>query len=99
MNCVGIRCSPEVWNTLTNGTKAIAVRLKSSNKPRTEIGGVDPHSSSTGFLEHLPNVHYLFWINGEPRAKASVEIIFPNALDGTRRAEIIVGKTPIDTKL
>src|SRR6267378_8686529 len=27
VNSVGIRCSQEAWNSLTNGTKSIAVRL------------------------------------------------------------------------
>jgi hypothetical protein len=99
VNCVGIRCSPEVWSMLTNSPQSIEVRLKSSNEPRTQIGGVDPSSHATGFLEYLTNVHYLFYVQGEHRAKASVEIIFPNAPEETTSAEIIVGKTPIDTKL
>jgi len=97
VNDVGIRCSPEVWNALTNGTKTIAVRLKSSDKPKTEIGGVDPASSGTAFLGYIPNVHYLFYISGEYHTKASVEITFPNAPPGTTHAEIIVCKTPADT--
>jgi hypothetical protein len=97
VNDVGIRCSPEVWNALTNSTKAIEVRLKSSNKPSTQIGGVNPGSSGTAFLGYIPNVHYLFYISGEYRAKASVEIAFPNAPAGVTPAEIIVCKTPADT--
>jgi hypothetical protein len=99
VNCVGIRCSPEVWSLLTNAPKSLEVRLKSSNKPHTEIGGVDPGSGASGFLEYIPNTHYLFYVNGEHRAEASVEITFANAPEVATSAEIIVGKTPIDTKL
>jgi hypothetical protein len=97
VNDVGIRCSSEIWNTLTNGTKAIDVRLKSSNKPSTQIGGVNPGSSGTAFLGYISNVHYLFYIGGEYRAKATVEITFPNTPERTTSAEIIVCKTPADT--
>ena len=97
VNDIGIRCSPEVWNALTNGTKAITVRLKSSNKPDTNIGGVDPNSGGTAFLGYIPNVHYLFYIGGRYRAKASVEITFANAPARVIPAEIIVCKTPADT--
>jgi hypothetical protein len=98
VNDVGILCSSDVWNSLTNGTKAIEVRLKSSNKPSTEIGGVNPGSGGA-FLGYIPNVHYLFYISGEYRAKASVEISFQNAPAEAARVEIIVGKTPADTAL
>jgi hypothetical protein len=99
VNDIGIRCSPEVWNALTNGTKSITVRLKSSNKPDTNIGGVDPSSGGTAFLGYIPNVHYLFYIGGRYRTKASVEITFANAPAGVTPAEIIVCKTPSDTGL
>lgn len=99
VNDVGIRCSPEVWSALTNGTKTIDVQLKSSNKPNTIIGGVNLGSSGTAFLGYIPNVHYLFSIIGEHRAKVTLEITFPNAPEETTGAEIMVGKTPIDTKL
>src|SRR5450432_2414238 len=71
-NDVGIRCSPEVWNSLTNGTKSVTVQLKSSNKNKTEIGGVSPGSGDPYFLGYVPNVHYLFLIGGEYHANAMV---------------------------
>jgi hypothetical protein len=98
VNDIGIQCTPEVWNTLTNSGKNVEVRLKSSNKPKTQIGGIDTASSGTAFLGYITNVHYLFYISGEYHAKASVEITFPNAPPGTTHAEIIVCKTPIDTE-
>jgi hypothetical protein len=99
VNDVGIRCSPEVWNALTNGTQAITVRLKSSNKKGTDIYGVHPGGGGAGFLHLISDVHFLFEIYGGNYAKASVEITFPNAPPGVTHAEIIVGKTPEDTGL
>jgi hypothetical protein len=97
VNDVAIKCPPEVWNALMRPTKAIEVRLTSSDHPKTAIGGVDPTSGGTAFIGSLPNVHYLFYVYGEQNAKASMEITFPDAPPGTTRAEIIVGKTPADT--
>src|ERR1043166_131319 len=37
---VGIRCSPDVWSALTNGTSSIAVRLLSSNKRGIYVEGI-----------------------------------------------------------
>ena len=99
VNAVGIRCSAELWNELTKGTKSIEVQLKPSNKSSTKIGGVDPGSGATGFLGYIPNVHYLFYISGEYGAKAFVEITFLNAPERATSAEIIVCKTPADTGL
>lgn len=96
-NAVGIRCSEETWNALTNVSNSIMVQLKSTSKSGAEIGGINP-GSGYGFLGYVPNVHYLFHIYGKHGAKASVEIVFPNAPEGTTHGEIIVGKTPIDTK-
>ena len=99
VNDVGIRCSSDVWNMMTNSPKKIEVRLKSSSKQNTKISGVDPASSGTAFLGYVQDVHYLFYVSGEYHAKASVEIIFPNVPEGTTNAEIIVCKTPADTGL
>ena len=99
VNDVGIRCSTEVWNTLTNGSKAVEVRLKSSDRPKAEIGGLDPTSGGTAFLGYITNVHYLFYISGERHTKASVEITFTNAPAGITPAEIVVCETPADTGL
>jgi len=98
-NDVGIRCSPEIWNTLTNGTKNFTVKLIASNKNDTKIAGVSLVSGDPYFLGRVPNVHYLFLIGGEYKANATVEITFPNTPTETTHAEIIVGKTPADTGL
>lgn len=95
-NHIGLRCSPDVWNALVKGADSISVRLKSSDKAKTSIGGISPGS---GRLWPLESFHYLFFIGGEHRAKALVEITFSNAPPGTTKAEIIVCKTPADTGL
>jgi hypothetical protein len=98
LNDVGIRCSPEVWDALTNGTKNIVVRLVSSNKEGTVIGGVGIGSNgTTGFCgRYIPDCHYLFYIQGDYRAKALVEITFPSAPPGITHADIIVCKSTSD---
>ena len=98
VNDVGVRCSPDVWKVLTNDIRHITVRLKSSDKKSTVIGGINPEGGGTAFLGYLPDVHYLFYISGERQAKAAVEIDFPNAPTKIVRAEIIVCKTPADTE-
>jgi len=97
-NDVGIRCSPEVWNALTNGTKTITVQLKSSSGKDTNIYGVHPGGTAAGLLYVIPHVYYLFEIYGG-YANAIVEITFPNAPEGITHTEIIVDKTPADTGL
>ncbi|SRR6266511_1194285 len=94
VNDVGLRCSPEVWNALTNGTKSITVRLISSTKTATKIGGVDPGSSGRRGFGYIPSTHYLFYIGGKYHGRASVEITFPNAPTGVTRAEVIVAREP-----
>ena len=96
-NDIAILCSPELWNSLTNGTKNITVRLKNSSSSDTSIEAVDPGHGGI-FLGYLTNVYYLFKIGGPRHAKATVEITFPNGPDKPTPAEIIVGKTVIDTK-
>jgi hypothetical protein len=97
-NDVGIRCSPETWQALTNSANGIAVALKSSSKTGTQIYGADVRFGGGYFLGYVTNVHYLFEISGERHAKASVIITFPTAPPGVTHAEIIVGKTPEDTE-
>jgi hypothetical protein len=99
VNDIGIRCSTELWNVLTNGTSRIMVRLKTSDKPDTEIAGVDPSSGGTAFFGYITNLHYLFYIQGRYRSKATVEVVFPSGPEKSVGAEIIVGKTPADTGL
>ncbi len=96
-NAIYLQCPPDIWNALTRGKNAVEVKLNSSDKPNTEIGGIDPGRDATG-LYGVPNAHYLFYIAGERNAKAKVGITFLNAAPGITHAEIIVCKTPIDTK-
>src|SRR5215469_8083643 len=96
-NDVGIQCPIEVWTALTNNANTGAVRLTSSTKPGTQIGGIDTTSGGTSFIGYIPNTHYLFYIYGKPGADATVEITFSNAPPGVTAAEIIVCKTPAET--
>src|SRR5579862_7957015 len=43
-NEVGIRCSPEIWKTLSIGANDISVRLKSSGKGDVKIINISPGS-------------------------------------------------------
>jgi hypothetical protein len=97
-NDVGVRCSNEVWKMLTKGSNSVSVLLKSSDKKGTMIGGVDPSSSGTSFLGHVPNAHYLFYIRGERDATAVVEISFRNEIPQPFSVKIVVCKTPAETK-
>jgi hypothetical protein len=93
-NEVGLRCSPEAWETLMKQRSAIAVRLVSSNKEATKISNIAPGDHK---LWPVESFYYLFSISGEYRATASIEITFPSPLEGAERAEIVVLKTPSDT--
>jgi len=68
----------------------------SSNKADTEVSGVNPGGPAAFFLYRIPDTHFLSDAGGQYRAKALVEITFPNAPDGTTSAEIVVAKTPAD---
>ena len=92
-NEVGIRCSPEAWNTLTNSAESVTVQLISSNKKGTFIHGIGPGSGKKWPIESF---YYLFQIHGECGAKALVEITFRNAPPGVTHAELIVCKHPAD---
>lgn len=97
-NDVTVRCSPETWNSLTNSTNKIAVRLKNFSGPDTSTYGVDPGHAAT-FLKYLTNVYYLFKIGGAHHSRATVEITFPNGPEKPVPAEINAGVTPADTGL
>lgn len=93
-NEVGIRTSQEIWNALTSGTAGVRVRLISSTKDGTQI---EQGAIGGKGLWPIESFHYLFNIDGRSGAKASVEMIFPNAPIGPTRVETLVLKTPADT--
>ena len=99
VNDVGLRCPVELWQSLTQGTDPVSVRLITCSDPSAKIGGVDPGSVGTSFLGYLKDTHYLFYIVGRSGAKASISITFHNPPVSVTPAEIIVCQTPIDTKL
>jgi hypothetical protein len=89
---VGIQCSPEVWNALTNGTGGITVQLLSSNK------GVQVITVPPGFQGQCPvhSLHVLCYLHGN-HVRASLQITFPNTPAGYTRADVIVCKMASDT--
>src|SRR5437879_5165517 len=83
---VGIRCSPEVWNVLTNSTQRISIQLVSSRWK-----GVTIDRSSLGYEPASPiqSFHDLFYLRGNYQlfSRATVQITFPNAPPGITHAE------------
>ena len=94
-NEVGLRCSPDTWNALMQGKPKITVTLKSADKPGTDITNASP---TPGVMWPIDHCYHLFEIYGQAGTKATVEISFPNALEGPTPAEIVVLKTPEDTE-
>ncbi len=93
---VGIRCSPEVWNALTNGTRSITVQLISSNKKGIHIERIPPGYGPYNPIESLHDLFYLLG-NYQMFPRAIVQITFPNAPPGVTRAEILVCRMATDS--
>lgn len=92
---VGIICSTEVWNELTNYQTRITVRLKSSDKQPAKVFGFELGGRYTTLCDQLANCHYFFAVSAI--GNAIVEISFPKMpIDAP--AEIIVCKTPEETE-
>jgi hypothetical protein len=94
VNNVGIRGAAGLWQVLTNGTRSVEVRLASSNKEATEVGGLYPGTEGAAFVDSSTNVHYLFYVAGRLHANAWVQITFPDAPPGVTPAEIVVCNVP-----
>lgn len=92
---VGIRCSPEVWNALTNAPTGIIVQLLSSNAKRARIDRIPP---GYGPYNPIKSFYDLFYLNGMYRLfpRATVQITFPNVPPGVTPAEILVCRMPTD---
>ncbi len=95
-NYVGIRCSPDVWQTLARDNNNIVVNLTSSSKGGTKVIDVFPVDRKSWPIKSF---HYLFSIGGDYGTSAAVEITFKAAPQGTTHAEVLVLKTPSDTGL
>jgi hypothetical protein len=93
---VGIRCSPEFWQSISTGA-ALTVELKSSTGKDVQIANVFPAGKPSGPMIYITNVHYLFTISGKSGSDATVEIVFTNAPPKATEIEIIVAKTVTDT--
>jgi len=92
---VGIRCSPEVWNALTNGTGSITVQLISSNKKGIQIARIPPGYDAQCPIKSFYDLFYLYGMY-QFFPRATVQITFPNAPSGVTHAEIFVCRTPRD---
>ena len=93
---VGVRCSLDVWNTLTNGPGYVNVKLLSSNTQLAEVTGIPP---GYGAFSPVSSFHDLFWMKGLYRLfpRATVQITFPNAPSGVTHAEVFVCRMPTDS--
>jgi len=94
---VGIRCSPEVWSSLTGSNGQFKCQLISSRwkgvKIRQEapVRHEDPGSDTSYYtLFSLLGNYQLF-------SKARVEITFPNTPAEVAHAEILVFRMPTDS--
>ena len=92
---VGIHCSSQTWNTLTNSPQKLAAQIKVSDKKDAHIYAIDLGWKGT-LCDQLPDTHYLFAISAI--GKAVVEITFPQLPSDDSNAEIIVCKTPEQTE-
>jgi hypothetical protein len=94
---VGIRCSPEAWNSLTGGTGQVKVQLISSRwngvkireETPTRHGAPDSDASYYTLFSLLGNYH-LF-------SKVKVQITFPSAPPEVTHAVILVFRMPADS--
>lgn len=93
---VGIRCSPEAWNALTNATRSITVELVSSNDEGAQIRSIPPGYTAQCPIESFYDLFYLYGMSGL-RPRAVVQITFPNAPPVGTRAEILVCRTSADS--
>ncbi len=94
---VGIRCSPEVWNSLTGGTNDIEIELVSSrwNDVKIRREALVRHGSRDTDISYYD----LFSLLGNYQAftKVAVQITFPKAPPGVTHAGILVFRMPTDS--
>jgi hypothetical protein len=86
---VGICCSPDVWQRLTNSPISIHVLLESADSSETRIWGVGGDQEDGN---GIADFHYLFMIRGS--GNAVVRIIFPNEPPAAEHAKIVVKRSP-----
>ena len=92
---VGIRCSPELWDELTNCQKGITVRLKSADTQPAEVFAIEPGRARTT-CDQVASCRYFFAVSAT--GNVVVEISFPK-MTIVGPAEIIICKTPEQTEL
>jgi len=90
---VGIRCSLETWNKLTNYQNEISVQIKSADNPPAQVFAIEPGRQGTTC--DSANCHYFFAISA--KGDVVLEISF-RQMPIKASAEIIVCKTPEQTE-
>jgi len=94
---VGIRCSPEVWNSLTGGTGQVEIQLISSRWKGVRIRKEAPMRH--GVPDSDTSYYTLFSLLGNYQlfSKVKVEITFPSAPSEVTHGEILVFRMPTDS--
>jgi hypothetical protein len=92
---VGIRCSTEMWASLTNHLSQLKVEIKHAQEMPATVYAIEPGRKGTA-CDQVTDCHYLFAVSAFK--SILVEIVFPN-IAVKSPAEIIVCKTPEQTEL
>ena len=97
VSLVGIRCSPETWNSLTGGTSDINIDLVSSRWSSVKIRreSLVRHGAPESGISYYD----LFSLLGNYQlfTKVTVQIAFPKAPPGVTHVELLVFRMPTDT--
>lgn len=90
---VAIRCSPEVWKSLTGGNDDFKIQLVSSRWSHVTI------RKEKGDHWATQDYYVLFCLldNYRPFEKVKVQIVFPNAPPGIIHADIDAFRMPTDS--
>ena len=91
---VGIRCSEDVWKTLTNNQEKIHVKITYADRQSANVFALEPGLKGTS-CDHIASCLYLFEISAI--GNVVVELSFPNVTINVP-AEIIICQTPEETE-
>jgi hypothetical protein len=94
---VAIRCSPEMWNSLTAGTGRVNIQLISSRWNGVKIRKEAPVRYGT--TDSNMSYYTLFSITGNYQlfTKLKVQLTFPSSPPAVIHAEILVFRMPTDS--
>jgi len=88
---VGIRCSPQVWNSLLSNAPSLSVALLETNKYPAQISDIDPGKIGT-YCDEVPGARYLFSISAERGVHFKLSVKGISNQIGP--AQIILAKSP-----